>query len=488
MDKVKEIWGFVRRQHFWLIAPLLFIAGFLGWFLSTSKLQKEFESNQTTVQGYISSMNTVGGVQPHPNQEYLDGMQQLIDQRRDNVRKAWQTKWENQKQRLRWPEGLDEGFRKTVEPMRPIESVTKAQDDVLLGVQRRQYVDFVKTELPRLANLIGSRWEPTKQAGSFSSEAFRSEGRSSEGRSSEGRSSEGRSSEGSGGGLEEGDESQVVTWSVQNQGEFEARLVLPYEDVPPTTRAILYAQEDLWVLESLVDMIKKTNGDAMTRSQAAIKEIRYIKIGKEVLPPSAVGFSVIRPAPLAGEGGEGGEGGAEGGASGDAAVSGDLGGGEPPPASGDAALQTAPVDPVEQIVKMRYYDEKYEPIADLETLKANAAVAKRIPVRLMVLIDQRRINKLLVEAANAPLTFEVRQLRFNPTDTGAGAFGGMVSRAEGPSGLLGGQASRVRTLTDYQSFDRWVELFGIIYIFNPVNEALLNGEVAPAAESAEPAA
>jgi hypothetical protein len=487
MDKAKEIWGFVRRQHFWLIAPLLFIAGFVGWFLSTSKLQKEFEANQSTVQGYIASMNTVGGVQPHPNQEYLDGMQQLIDQRRENVRKAWQTKWENQKQRLRWPEGLDEGFRQTVEPMRPIESVTKAQDDVLLGVQRRQYVDFVKTELPRLANLIGARWEPTRQAGSFGGEGFRSEGRSSEGRSSEGRSSEGRSSEGSGG-LEEADESQVVTWAVQNQGEFEARLVLPYEDVPPTTREILYAQEDLWVLESLVDMIKKTNGDAMTRSQASVKEIRYIKIGKEVPPPSAVGFRVIRPAPLAGEGGEGGEGGAGAEASGDAAVSGDFGGGEPPPASGDAALQTAPVDPVEQIVKMRYYDEKYEPIADLETLKANAAVAKRIPVRLMVLIDQRRINKLLVEAANAPLTFEVRQLRFNPTDTGVGAFGGMVSRAEGPGGLLGGQASRVRTLTDYQSFDRWVELFGIIYIFNPVNEGLLNGEVAPAAESGEPAA
>ena len=39
-----------------------------------------------------------------------------------------------------------------------------------------------------------------------------------------------------------------------------------------------------------------------------------------------------------------------------------------------------------------------------------------------------------------------------------------------PSGTTG-----VKTLPDYQTFVRTVELFGIVYIFNPVDEAILGG-------------
>src|SRR5690349_7423656 len=111
MDKVKEIWGFVKLQHFWILSPIIFLTGLVGWMMSTSKLAASFDSNKTQVDGYISKMNTVRGVTRHPNQEYLDGMDQLIQQRRNNVKAAWEKKWEAQKQRLVWPEALDAEFR-----------------------------------------------------------------------------------------------------------------------------------------------------------------------------------------------------------------------------------------------------------------------------------------------------------------------------------------------------------------------------------------
>lgn len=481
MDKAKEIWGFVKRQHFWILSPILFIIGLVGWFMATGKLAKSFDENKGKVDSYISTMSGVRGISPHPNQEYLDNMAKLIEQRRENVRKAWEKKWENQKQRLVWPEALNKELRDVVDGMRPIESVGKEKDNALRPIERGWYVDFVKQELPRLAKTIGSNWEPAAVAGaSFSASGFGGGGT----RSSEPRGGEPRGGQSYG---EEVDESQVVAWNPVNQGEFAARLIAPYDVNPPRVREILYTQEELWVLGSIIDVIKKTNGDVMARSQAAIKEIRHIKIGGDVKPPREQGFNVVRPAALVGE-----EGASPDGAAPEAAAEptgGDKGAEPAPGAVSPEGVPLAPIDPVELMVKNRYYDENYEPIPDLATLKLTGMVAKRIPVRLMVLMDQRKMNKLLVEAANAPLTFEVRQLRFNPSS----------DATSGPSGVLGGgrasemsfaspaMRSKVRDLKDYQTYDRWVELFGIIYIFNPVNDALLTGEQALGSGEAAPA-
>jgi hypothetical protein len=92
---------------------------------------------------------------------------------------------------------------------------------------------------------------------------------------------------------------------------------------------------------------------------------------------------------------------------------------------------------------------------------------------MRLLVDQRQISKLLVECANAPLTFEVRQVRFNPQGVGRDGAGDESNVQEGT--FLSPQRN-VKTLLDYQSLDRTVELFGIVYIFNPVDEAVLSGQ------------
>ncbi|MFI4874713.1 MAG: hypothetical protein ACIALR_05225, partial [Blastopirellula sp. JB062] len=145
--------------------------------------------------------------------------------------------------------------------------------------------------------------------------------------------------------------------------------------------------------------------------------------------------------------------------------------------------------------QFRYVDKDYKKI-DAETLKTAMtqptaedyylAVAKRLPVRMRMTIDQRKIDKLLVECGNADLTLEVRQLRLNPTTGsgmgggyGGGLGGGYQGGFESESYMgMGGSQQKVDN-----RYDVPIEIYGIIYIYNPVNKELLG--ITDGAESEE---
>ena len=142
----------------------------------------------------------------------------------------------------------------------------------------------------------------------------------------------------------------------------------------------------------------------------------------------------------------------------------------------------------------RYVNKDYEPLSGQEVRADFAsepylAVAKRIPVRMRFMMDQRQINRLLVECSNSPLTVEIRQIRLNrpPAEGGTSARPATTSSRFGQNKSYGG--SNVGGLTPTQlavmsgadndpevadfPFDRPVEIFGIVYIFNPVNDEQL---------------
>ena len=147
-------------------------------------------------------------------------------------------------------------------------------------------------------------------------------------------------------------------------------------------------------------------------------------------------------------------------------------------------------DPADQ----RYVDKNYEPLEgatlrqvlssteSMDPQNAYLAVAKRIPVRMRISVDQKKLPRFLVECANAELTVEVRQLRLNPGDDGMmpGGMGmgmgmgrGEMSSAREP-GLRGmGQSG---TETNPFPFDVTAEIYGIIYLYNPVDNRAMGIE------------
>ena len=469
MDQLKEFLGLVKRQHFWFIAPLVLILAGVAWFIGSGKVAEETNKHVSDISSSFSKVDSVRTVNEdgfgHPNENWHSEMESLINARRDNVKQAWTKKWDRQKSLLVWPNELPQDFRNRVEPLRPIESKFDPKRDPLSDPPRTAYARYIKQTLPKLAESIGSKWAPSMNAGGREGGGFGTGG--FEGRSIEGSGRRGGRGERSG--FADEDEGVIVRWNSGNQGQIAA--AFDWGTGVPTTLEVLYAQEDLWVLQALMDIIADTNQGAITNSTASVKEIVAISLGKDVPPLEQLGFKVVRPTapPTGGEGDEGEQ---------TTTLA------EPPMTtelvpdrepSMDGGELGPPKKPHPAV--KRYVDADFKPIEDLAVLQSSLDIAKRMPVRMRVRMDQRYINRLLVACANSPLTFEVRQFRFNPqgasmTGSGSGEFGGFGERGEGRSFAA---QTAVRTITDVDTFERTIEIYGIIYLFNPVNDQLLSG-------------
>ena len=182
----------------------------------------------------------------------------------------------------------------------------------------------------------------------------------------------------------------------------------------------------------------------------------------------------------------------------------------------------------------RYVDAEYNPITADDVRKALATdakdlpdkylelvVARRVPVRVAFRMDERKIPDFISTASKSPFAFEVYQVRINKhvpgegivmvgalknVGTGDGGRGGQeesdrnIGAAGGGAGLVdedpGQQASA--DLSDLPvelrvNYDVDVEFYGVVKIYNPVDEALLRGEkkggsAKPAAADAKDAA
>ena len=75
-----------------------------------------------------------------------------------------------------------------------------------------------------------------------------------------------------------------MAWSGSNQQEL-LNTHFGFTAAPelPSTLEVLYAQEDLWVLQNIMDIIAAANDGAEARHQAAIKEIHFIRLGRSAL-------------------------------------------------------------------------------------------------------------------------------------------------------------------------------------------------------------
>ena len=157
----------------------------------------------------------------------------------------------------------------------------------------------------------------------------------------------------------------------------------------------------------------------------------------------------------------------------------------------------------------RYVDLDFEPLP-AETVKLvitgevlpeknlELIVAKRVPVRIALKMDERKIAEFMAACANSPFAFEIQQVRWNRHKPGGeeiplGGSGGAADNKLGGmnqdmAGMAGG-AVILEASVDVEkrtNYDVNVEFYGIVKIYNPVRAerlrraAGLMGEVDPA--------
>lgn len=501
MDQVKQYLRVAAKYHFWILCGLVALLTLGSWYTTSASLKKQFVDNKGKITSAESSLTTVMGKQNHPNPNFHQQMDLLTNKYKDNLRVLWEKQYNEQGKNLRWPEqvlddqgtilepGLTREFVEQVEPLRPIETTVPYDPankslDKLKDNYKAEYVNYVKSiALPRLAKIVGSVWSPAQDSGTGPG------------------GNTPRFDPGSGG-IDATGPKEIVTWNGENQAFLQDTRFDWRKEVGgrPSTLQILYAQEDLWVLETIAKIIAKTNEGADAPHNAVVKRIEYLKLGRD-----AVGFSgeVMKLAALAGPAP-----GSAPGAPGALTPGQPLAPGAPPldprATPGAVALTRDPAEGryVDQFYKAIAPDQLRSAFTSKDEKDAFLAVAKRMPVRMHLVVDQRKLHRFLAECGNSNLIVEVRQMRVNrprfeggPATGGAtggypiaggdpgrsgGGLGGLEGRGGGggvrPAGGQFGRNGGGGTATgddEKPHFDVEVELYGVVYIYNPVNEAMV---------------
>ncbi|MEC8475218.1 MAG: hypothetical protein VXZ38_11235 [Planctomycetota bacterium] len=500
MDQIKTQLAAVSKYGFWISTTLVLLCTVGIWYLSTAALDKENEDQSRKIQGAIS---TVGGVQQtldeQPNDLSHQEMDLLIADRQSEVLESWKRLYDRQQNILTWPEAeLGKDFVDEFRKLLPVEKMVEFPTDTSKELEttlRSRYQRYIKNILPDLASIADTEWtaEFERTAGLEGGMGMGGMGMGGMGMSGP----TGTQKEVDITGAEKG---PLVQWSNESQNQVLGDL-FPWRGSLPTTLEIYYSQENIWILKQLLGIVAELNGEATQPYQAKVHEIKKIGIGKSVVFSKG---SISKP----GSTSSGGMGdmsemmdmmdmdmGMGMGMDMDAGDFGSMGSG-----SGTTA------DPAEN----RYVNVALEPItgADLRsalnsTQPSNAAlaVAKRVPVMLSLNMDQRAIPELIATCGSSKLMVEVHQVRMLPkSDNGGGmsmggedsmggdmgmgmggdmgmGMGGDMGMGMGMGGGMTGAGGGSTGPEEEFPLDMTVEVYGIIYIYNPNDEEKLGIEL-----------
>lgn len=444
MDKLNIILAAVKKYQFWVLCGVTLLTTLVCWWLATSGLAEQFKSRKSQIEGDISGTS----IKPnHPNQGVIAKINEQHALLKKGVFEAWKTLYSEQKKNNPFPtKVLGEDFQKQFESLPPPPQPLGRLDNIFLERYQRF---LIEKYLPGLSKMIEMR-RPVETE----TDANRPAGNNPRPRAWPGVG--GTMSRSLTGGNEE-EMTGIVDWNATDYDRLLGRFT--WTEVPSTLEVVL-AQEDLWVYEALLRVIQSANKGATTQSNAAVKKIEALEIGKD----AQAAWSAKRSF-----------------------------GGMPSTMATGTATSTSGSDD-QWLFDARYVDEMGQPVpveAQYPYAKHPYAEFKMMPIHMTLLMDQRRLPKFLVDCANSNMPIEVRRVRIlkNPTLTldisgqatkagtskpgsgpmpGAGPMMPPGAMRRGPTTSQGMPGANMASVDDVSGdLDVPVEIFAIIYIYNP---------------------
>lgn len=524
MEQLTKAMQFLSKNRFWVSCVVATLALVVMFYFASTRLASE---RNTFTSEILNSVQTVDKIKKtgadvgaenkavvaHPNEQTRVGMGAELNSTMESMVQAWKLRRSQQESVLKWPTTVFANplVLQTFAQFDPPEKFTTIEQGRLASFLDA-YREQIPNRMPEICQVIGTRWEfpkdlPQQVAGN-------------------GREQSGQNPTIKVGGLDSDLNRVVVRWDKKNQELWRDKLTI-FEGIDgnktktPTAYQVLALQQDLWLLEAMFDIVKKVNGTADANDLAAIKNIHYVVFGREArtklgkvsapnLKWARVGGSASAAAAAQ-----------RGSAPDEDEFRGSAGGptGNTDPFGGQSkAFDVALPEAVAQMAPFhgRYVDENFDPISivDLQAALAGdglpetlleAVAAKRVPVRIAVKMDETKIKQFIAECAASPFAFEIFQVRINRDvsgddiklaggtkqtsgqgdsdrnspviGTGGGAGGGSGSGVLGddPGGGTGSSSSSIETrkveaIDTRTTFDVNVEFYGIVKIYNPVDE------------------
>ncbi|MEL7500639.1 MAG: hypothetical protein AAFN77_23805 [Planctomycetota bacterium] len=526
MDQLAPTIDWIKKNIFWLTCGILFIATIASWFVSTGSLAKEQKDNESKVKSNIAMAEGIQRKTPtdlpdlvgaHPNTKTQEGMEEELEETLEAIVEAWKLRVKAQEDLLVWPSVIDnDEFKKVFGEFNPAETFPAKWDtrvDQLLILYRRRIGDH----MIKLCGdeLLRTNWKYDPANFPEIEDPVDNEEEDPEGGQSGGFGGFGAGGRGPGAGFDDPEDGLAmqddlnrfaVIWSDVNQDLWYQKMTMFQgiddhggESINPTPLQCYMLQQDIWLLEAMFHVIRDINGNSNANDLSVIKQIDHIAFGREAVKQLG---ELTAPDPrLAPSANPDEDAMAPGGRS-DPMLGGaddrDYGSDDPGDGRGGgsgfgsynvAAIGLPPFH-------RRYVDLNLNPITSkkvLEVIRAKELptdnleliIAKRVPVRIALKMDERRISDFMAACANSPFAFEIQQVRINKHEPGGeeiplGGFG------EGEENKLGGMGTTIgdneSTLSMDQlaqpievrtNYDVNVEFFGIVKIYNPVREDFL---------------
>ena len=222
---------FLKKNIFWIGSFLLAATAIGVWFYATGALQAATASRESEINGLDGKVNGVQnseaeeGTKAHPNQETEKGMNEKIDKLADSVVRAWQLRYDAQRDTMKWPEDiLTQGFMTAFNKYDPPETLPADETGQSNEMKTllRLYQQQIPSQMKNICSIIKTDWIHQEQ---LDREAFRGTDKADEAAdapegdgeaaASDDEDDEDRSATGF---PEESKEREIVQWSELNQG------------------------------------------------------------------------------------------------------------------------------------------------------------------------------------------------------------------------------------------------------------------------------
>ncbi len=413
MDQVKQLLAVLKKYHFWILSVLVAIVACAGWYFAVHDLSSAFAANSTKLNGYQTQLGAIKNKESHPNERVNEGIKKQATAQSQRVSEVWQKLYEHQKQHvLYWPEKLTK-LRRMVERL-PFGAEIQA-------ICRSDYQAHVRDEFRKFPEIVRASRQSVRK---FDADTTLGQPRRVEAHT------------------ETQHEDYLVHWD--DYGDI-GNALEPVWKVRPSSPLVWITQENLWVYRTLLEIIKKTNAEATGPHDALVKRIIQLQVGRDAALENVMKDRIFMPA-------QGPDGQA-------LAAGGDAQG------RGGAVEETA--DPADRLIDSRYLGDQRQPIAGNPVKDGSLGVLKRLPIRMVLEMDQRELPRLIAECANAPLPVEITQVRINVGSGDAAQLRKRKPRSPGAeSGRSDGEPVPDPAIVP-------VIFHGIIFIFNkPENDKL----------------
>jgi uncharacterized membrane protein YgcG len=485
MDQVRTILAWLKQHHFWVLTGLVALIALGCWWSAAGTLSAQYEANEQQITAQFNSLSTLRSNPFHPNEVINEKQITETKEQTASVAEIWEALYERQREDvLEWPPVLSEAFREHVEKL-------QFGGDIPARL-RQNYQDYVERHFPELPEKIGARVMREGESSSYGGGGGEYRSRSS---------FPGEGGMGSPTGMDEDEGDYIVAWL--DQAHVREELNFPLR---PSAIRIWWTQENLWVYHTLLNVIRNTNeaAGATRMSNAAVRTIYSLLVGQPAAQFSRTKDRIYKlptAAPVGGEMSPFGEVSPEGGGMEFSAEP-----GRSPMSFGEGGFGAAggamtPEQEAAMLLSGRYLGEDGRPIAGgmaaggdefSDPAAAPAPVDlssfgreyKRLPVRMVLQMDQRWLPKLIAECASQPLQVEVQEVRINPPGGAAaeGMSGGGGYRGGFQGGGMSGSMFPDRTgLLTFPQQPNVVDVViqGVIYIFNKPDPTVLESTAEP---------